>query len=84
MGNCCKKQTEQPPEIVIIGCGIGGITVAQELAESSNAGKCNVTILEKGSTFTLGACNQMVISDKLKPEELIVSLSKKRRWESVS
>ena len=41
------KNSAAPKRIVIIGCGPGGLTVANGLSKSAAVGKVEVTILEK-------------------------------------
>ncbi len=41
------RNTAAPKRIVIIGCGPGGLTVANGLSKSAAIGRVEVTVLEK-------------------------------------
>lgn len=57
------------PRILILGAGFGGLTLATDLDRLAEAGKAQVTLVDKNSSFSMGFSMQWVLMDRRKPED---------------
>ena len=56
-------------QIVILGAGFGGLTLATELDRLASDGKAEVTLVERNASFQMGFSMQWVLADRRTPEQ---------------
>jgi sulfide:quinone oxidoreductase len=55
--------------VVILGAGFGGLTLATELNPLAQAGKAEITLIERSPTFSMGFSMQWVLVGRRRPED---------------
>jgi sulfide:quinone oxidoreductase len=70
------KAIPQKKKVIIIGAGFGGLTACQQLSSIADEGLAEVIVIDKKTSFSVGASWQYVITDRRELQSTIRELKK--------